>query len=205
MEIRPSRVLKLKNINKNMNKNMNKKIIIAIFIALIGASFRIFLNEKISIPNFEAVTSLSLLSGSFLGGIFGGITSLLMIFFSDLYLGNTQIYLFTWSAFILIGILGSLIKNNSKKYILKITGMGVLSVLFFFLWTNFGWWLISGMYEMSFLGLIKCYIAGLAFLRNQMASVLIFTPAFGLIFSFFSRKIFSIYPRMNIVKKTSNL
>jgi len=201
MEVRPSRVLKL----KNMNKNMNKKIIIAIFIALLGASFRIFLNERISIPNFEAVTSLSLLSGSFLGGIFGGITSLLMVFFSDLYFGNTQIYLFTWSAFILIGILGSLIKNNSKKYIFKITGMGVLSVLFFYLWTNFGWWLLSGMYEMNFLGLIKCYIAGLLFLRNQMTSVLIFTPAFGLIFSLFSKKIFSIYPRMNIVKKTSNL
>ncbi|MCX6760980.1 MAG: hypothetical protein NTZ84_02685 [Candidatus Nealsonbacteria bacterium] len=169
---------------------MNKKIIIAILIALLGASLRIFLNEKVAIPNFEAVTSLSLLAGSFLGGIFGAITSLLMIFFSDIYLGNTQIYLFTWSAFLLIGIFGSLIKNNSRHYILKASGLGLGSVLFFYLWTNFGWWLLSGMYEMSFLGLIKCYIAGLAFLKNQMISILIFIPVFSQIFSFFSQKLF---------------
>jgi len=182
---------------------MNKKIILLLLIVLLGTSFRIFLNEKVAIPNFEAITSLSLLSGSFLGGIFGAVSSLLMIFFSDLYLGNTQIYLFTWSAFILIGVLGSIIKNNSKHYIFKITGLGVLSVLFFYLWTNFGWWLLSGMYEMNFLGLIKCYIAGLSFLRNQMTSVLIFTPAFGLIFSFFSSKVFSKQFQINTAKKLS--
>ncbi|TFG35869.1 MAG: hypothetical protein E4H47_00375 [Parcubacteria group bacterium] len=170
---------------------MNKKIIIAILIALLGASLRIFLNEKVAIPNFEAVTSISLLAGSFLGGIFGAITSVLMIFFSDIYLGNTQIYLFTWSAFLLVGIVGSLLKNNSKHYVLKASGLGLGSVLFFYLWTNFGWWLISGTYEMSFFGLIRCYIAGLAFLRNQMISVLIFVPVLIPVFSFFSQKIFS--------------
>lgn len=168
---------------------MNKKIVIAILISLLGASLRIFLNEKVSIPNFEAVTSISLLAGSFLGGIFGAITSLSMIFLSDIYLGNTQIYFFTWSAFLLIGILGSLIKNNSKHYVLKVSGLGLGSVLFFYLWTNFGWWLISGTYEMSFLGLIRCYVAGLAFLRNQMISVLVFVPVFSPVFSFFSQKI----------------
>ena len=195
MEVWPGRVLEY--------INMNKKIIPTILIVLLGTFLRIFLNEKVAIPNFEAVTSLSLLSGSFLGGIFGAISSLLMVFFSDLYFGNTQIYLFTWSAFILIGVSGSLIKNNSKHYILKITGLGVSSVLFFYLWTNFGWWLISGMYEMNFLGLIKCYIAGLSFLRNQMTSVLIFTPAFGLIFSFFSSKVFSKQFQINTAKKLS--
>lgn len=180
---------------------MNKKIIIAILIALLGASLRIFLSEKVAIPNFEAVTSISLLAGSFLGGIFGAITSILMIFFSDIYLGNTQIYLFTWSAFLLIGILGSLLKNNSKHFILKAFGLGIGSVLFFYLWTNFGWWLISGMYAMSFFGLIKCYIAGLAFLRNQMISVLVFVPALIPVFSFFSQKIFSRKLEMKTVKQ----
>jgi len=180
---------------------MNKKIIIAIIIGLLGASFRVFLNEKVAIPNFEAVTSLSLLAGSFLGGIYGAITSLLMIFLSDIYLGNTQIYLFTWSAFLLIGIIGSLIKNNSRHYVLKVSGLGLGSVLFFYLWTNFGWWLISGTYELSFFGLIRCYVAGLAFLRNQIISVLIFLPAFSPIFSFFSQKIFSRKSELKMAKQ----
>jgi len=195
MEVWPGRVLEY--------INMNKKIILTILIVLLGTFLRIFLNEKVAIPNFEAVTSLSLLSGSFLGGIFGAISSLLMVFFSDLYFGNTQIYLFTWSAFILIGVSGSLIKNNSKHYILKITGLGVSSVLFFYLWTNFGWWLISGMYEMSLLGLIRCYVAGIPFLKNQLVSVLIFTPTFGLIFSLFSGKVFSKQFQINTAKKLS--
>jgi hypothetical protein len=180
---------------------MNKKFIIAIIIALLGASLRIFLNEKVAIPNFEAITSLSLLAGSFLGGIFGAVTSILMIFFSDIYLGNTQIYLFTWSAFLLIGILGSLIKSNSRHYVFKISGLGLGSVLFFYLWTNFGWWIISGMYEMSLLGLIKCYVAGLAFLRNQIISVLIFIPVFRPLFSFFSQKIFSRGSELKTVRQ----
>jgi len=160
-----------------------KKNLLAIFIIIFGVVLRIFLNEKIGIPNFEAVTALSLFSGSFLGGIYALIVPLAIIFFSDLYFGNTIVRLFTWSAFILIGIFGILFKRSSKYYFLKITGGGVISVLFFYFWTNFGWWLTFGMYPMNFQGLIQCYLAALLFLRNQLFSVLIFIPVFNLIFS----------------------
>ena len=163
---------------------MNKrKILFAVFIIVFGVIFRIFLNEKIGIPNFEAITALSLLSGSFFGGVFAAVIPFLMIFFSDLYFGNTSVYLFTWSAFILIGIFGTFVKRNKKHYPLKITGMGIISVLFFYLFTNFGWWLTSGMYPMTFEGIIQCYIAGLPFLKNQLFSALIFVPSFAFIFS----------------------
>jgi len=160
-----------------------RKIIFAIFIVALGVGLRIFINEKINIPNFEAVTALSLLAGSFLGGIFGAIIPLLIVFFSDLYFGNASVYIFTWVAYVLIGIFGALLKRNSKYYFLKITGMGILSVVFFYLLTNFGWWLTFEMYPLTFQGLIECYIAGLPFLKNQLFSSLIFVPAFALIFS----------------------
>ena len=163
----------------NMDK---KKIIFSIFVIVFGVAFRIFLNEVIEIPNFEAVTSLSLVSGSFLGGIFAPVIPLLIIFLSDIYFGNTSVYLFTWSAFILIGIFGIFFRKNSKYYFLKITGGGIASVLFFYLWTNFGWWLTFGMYPMDFQGLFRCYLAGLPFLKNQLLSVLIFTPSFVVLF-----------------------
>jgi len=180
-----------------MNK---KKILLAIFIICIGVFLRIFLNEVIRIPNFEAVTSLSLVSGSFLGGIFAPIIPLLIIFLSDIYFGNTAVYLFTWSAFILIGIFGTFFKRNSKYYFLKISGGGILSVLFFYLWTNFGWWLTFGMYPMNFQGLIACYIAGLPFLKNQLASVLIFVPVFVTLFSLIFDKLL-----VKVIKKYENL
>jgi len=160
-----------------------RKIIFAIFIVALGVGLRIFINEKINIPNFEAVTALSLLAGSFLGGIFGAIIPLLIVFFSDLYFGNTSVYIFTWVAYALIGIFSALLKRSSKYYFLKITGMGILSVVFFYLFTNFGWWLTFEMYPLTLQGLIECYIAGLPFLKNQLFSSLIFVPAFALIFS----------------------
>jgi len=166
-----------------------KKIIIAIFIIIFGFAFRVFLNEQVGIPNFEALTALSLVSGSFLGGVFAPIIPLLMAFSSDIYFGNTSVYLFTWSAFALAGILGTLVRRNSKHRFLKITGLGVLSVLFFYFWTNFGWWLTSGMYQMTFSGLIRCYIAALPFLKNQLISVLIFTPSFFASFSLIFDKV----------------
>lgn len=171
----------------NMNK---KKILLAIFVIFFGVSFRIFLNKVIRIPNFEAVTALSLISGSFFGGTYAFFIPLSMIFLSDIYFGNSLVYLFTWSAFILIGIFGTFLKRDSKYYLFEISGGGILSVLFFYLWTNFGWWITSRMYSMNFQGLITCYIAGLPFLKNQLASILIFTPVFSIIFSLVFDKIF---------------
>jgi len=179
-----------------MNK---KKIIIAIFIIIFGFTFRVFLNEQIGIPNFEAVTALSLLSGSFLGGFFAPLIPLAIIFLSDLYFGNVSVHLFTWSAFILIGLFGTFFKRNSKHYFLKISGGGILSVFFFYLWTNFGWWLTFGVYPMTFEGLTYSYIAGLPFLKNQLASVLIFTPVSILIFSLIFDKLL-----VKVTKKHEN-
>lgn len=173
-------------ISNGVNKN---KILLAISIVLLGTLSRIFLNELIAIPNFEMITALSLVSGSFLRGIFAPLLPLLMIFLSDIYFSNTIIYLFTWSAFVLIGIFGVVFKRNSKHYFVKITGGGIISVLFFYLWTNFGWWLTSGMYSMNFKGLVDSYIAAIPFLRNQLISVLIFTPIFSLIFTLIFEKL----------------
>ena len=111
-------------ISFSMSKWSFKKNTIAIFIIFFGVTLRIFLNEKIGIPNFEAVTALSLLSGSFLGGIYVVVVPLLTMVFSDLYFGNTSILFFTWSAFMIIGIFGWLLrkrKSFSPRFIGKMT------------------------------------------------------------------------------------
>ncbi len=159
------------------------KILSAALVIFFGAVFRIFLNKYFHIPNFEAVTALSLLSGVFFRGTYSVLIPLNIMFFSDLYFGNSAIYFFTWSAFALIGIFGNILKRNSKHLHLKSTALGVLSVLFFYAWTNFGWWLISNMYSMDMMGLIECYLRAIPFLKNQLLSVLLFVPSFSLIFS----------------------
>ena len=161
-----------------------KKFILAFFVIIFGTALRIFLNKIVGIPNFEAITSLSLLTGSFFGAPYSIFIPLLTIFLSDIYFGNSIIYFFTWSAFILTGLLGSYLKRRSKNYSSKIIGMGIFAVFFFYLWTNFGWWLVAGMYPMTLQGLTQCYIAALPFLKNQLFSIFIFVPIFNSIFSF---------------------
>lgn len=167
------------------------KIPLAALVVFFGVVFRIFLNEQFHIPNFEAVTALSLLSGVFFRGFYSVLIPLNIMFFSDFYFGNSVIYLFTWSAFALIGILGNVLKRNSRNLHLKSAGLGVLSVLFFYAWTNFGWWLTSNMYSMDLGGLIKCYLMAIPFLKNQLLSVLFFAPSFSLIFS----RVFSFFKK----------
>jgi len=166
-----------------MDFKNSKKFFLIVTIVVFGTFLRIFLNEKVKIPNFEVMTTISLLSGSFFGGTIAMLIPVLIMFLSDLYFGNTIIYFFTWSAFILITIFGNFIKKDSKNFLIKITGAGIFSVLFFYLWTNFGWWLTFGMYPMNFSGLIQCYLAGLPFLKNQLISAIIFAPGLAIIFS----------------------
>lgn len=63
--------------------------------------------------------------------------------------------------------------------IIKMTGFGIFSSIFFFLYTNFGWWLMTNMYPHTLDGLIQCYIMGLPFFKNNLIGNLIFVPMFS--------------------------
>lgn len=159
---------------------MNKaKIISATMLIFIGVAGRFILVEYVGIPNFEIITALALIAGMYLGGIYMIIVPLAIIFLSDLVIGNTYIFIFTWTAFMFIGLLGFLYKKYKSKFN-KIFANSILlafaSSIFFYLYTNFGWWLMSGMYEYSLSGLIRCYYMAIPFFRNNLAGNLIFVP-----------------------------
>ncbi len=182
---------------------MNKlKIILAIILVIIGVVGRFILVSYVGIPNLEIITALALVSGIYLGGIYAIAVPLSIIFFSDLIIGNNYIFIFTWTAFAFIGLFGVLCKNiisNKKnchscpviRYGINSGGnpvsatkyrfqnsvvLALLSSVFFYLYTNFGWWLMSGMYEYSLSGLIRCYWMAIPFFRNNLIGNLIFVP-----------------------------
>ncbi len=167
-----------------------KKILLVFLLILLGTVGRIFFVDYISIPNFEIVSSFALLSGFFLGGIFSFITPLAIIFLSDLFIGNNAILLFTWSAFGIIGLLGITMRRLYGGRPPKSSGaqfwgglppysliFGVLASCFFFLYTNFGWWVLSGMYSHTLSGLIACYVNALPFFKTNLLGNLILVPA----------------------------
>jgi hypothetical protein len=133
-------------------------------------------------PNVEYVTTASLLAGSYLGKKFAIIIPLIIMAITDLWLGNSNIFVFTWSAYAVIGVGGYYTNkfktNNLKLKITKAVTSGIIAGVWFYLWTNFGVWLLDswGMYPKTVGGLIDAYIMGLPFLKYNLLGNLFFIP-----------------------------
>jgi hypothetical protein len=125
-------------------------------------------------PNYELLTTALILSAYYLGGKYSFWLTFLVIALTDRVIGNSRIFLFTWSGFLIPAILlpkllgnlkparpaGGLEIRNSGWKVLWLSGTGILSNLFFFIHTNLGVWLLDswGMYTKDFPGLIRCYV-----------------------------------------------
>ncbi|MBN1331706.1 hypothetical protein JW978_02345 [Candidatus Dojkabacteria bacterium] len=133
-------------------------------------------------PNIEMVTALSITAPFFLKSKnLGYLVPLGIMVLSDLMLGNTIIFTFTWSAFLLSPFIGIAINKFAKsksaqKKLFFATGGSLLSNIIFFLWTNFGVVLTTTMYDKNLAGIMQSYINALPFFRNQLVSGIVFTP-----------------------------
>ncbi len=159
-----------------------RKIYLAIVLLTIGIGGRLLLKD---LPNIETVMVASLLAGSLLGGLYSVFIPLTIIAITDMYLGNDPILLFTWSAWGVIGLTGLVLRKRrgfKPAFICGLTGIGILSSLFFYLYTNFGVWLLWDMYPHTLAGLIQCYVMGLPFFLRHLASDLILIPTISSIF-----------------------
>ncbi len=144
-----------------------KQLSLSLLLILIAVAERIWFDLG---PNVELVMTASVLATMYLGkkwGVFVALTSLIV---SDLIIGNSLILLFTWSAFALIAAGSSLIKRRPI-----VAGLyGLASALFFYFYTNFGVWLIGGLYPRTLAGLIHSYVMGLPFLKIHAVTSVVF-------------------------------
>lgn len=131
-------------------------------------------------PNVELVTMAMILSSFYIGRKESFWLVFAIMLLTDLVIGNTNIFLFTWTGFLIPAIFSySLITFLRLKLRLKLiplTLTGISTNLFFYFWTNFGVWLLSNMYPKTTTGLLTSYINALPFLRYQLISTLIFVP-----------------------------
>jgi hypothetical protein len=146
-------------------------------------------------PNVEFVTALSLAGAFFIRKTYSILIPLGIMIITDLIIGNSSIIIFTWSAFALVWVWGRVgsskkIKNLFKfvpkkmRMILLSEIMGIVFTLFFFLWTNFGVVIVSGMYPKTIEGLMLSYTMGLPFLVPQLVGNIIIVPSIFVISSF---------------------
>jgi len=123
---------------------------------------------------FFVVALIAFLSGYLLGGYYSFIIPVSVMIISDILLGNTFIFLFTWSGFALIGLIGYYLQTKQYKgvrHLPSILGGSIGSILLYDLFTNFGSWL--GWYPPTIEGLTICYIVALPFMLWHLLSTTI--------------------------------
>lgn len=161
---------------------MNKKILIATTLILIGVFGRIFFRNLLpATPHiyidingltqpllmmdmFFIVAIVSILSGMLLGKRYSLLVPFTIMLITDIYYGNSFILLFTWSGFMMLGLIGHLLKekvgiNRISILVTPLAGAG--GVILYDIWTNFGCWL--GWYPHSLEGLMLCYTLAIPF------------------------------------------
>lgn len=96
---------------------------------------------------------------------------------SNLLLGTFyDTILFVYASFALTVFIGTRIRE--RRDAASIAGASLVSSVAFFLITNAGHWLVSGMYPRTVGGFFACLSAGIPFFRNTVAGDLVFTAAF---------------------------
>lgn len=144
-------------------------------------------------PNIELITLATILTTFYLNKKTAFILTFSIVVLSDLLIGNSNIFLFTWSGFILPIFLIAVISKLKQNKILLATIAGISSNLFFYIWTNFGVWALDswGMYPKTALGLTMSFINGLPFLKYQLTSTLFFVPLGFLVYEVLFNKLLS--------------
>lgn len=162
-------------------KFQKKDFVFAILAVVLGVLTRTIFDLG---QNVEMVTAFAIVSGYFFNNKkLAFAVPLITMILSDIFIKNTNIFLFTWSGFLFGPIAGSLLRRLVNKFkgnfalgLVGSQGLGIVSTLVFFLWTNLGVWLIGNMYVKDLSGLTLSYINAIPFLVNQLVGNLVIVP-----------------------------
>ncbi len=153
-------------------------ILIVFFIAL-----SIVLKMIPHMPNWSPLLVFFLYLGNTLSRSFSMLGIIIITILADIIFSISSNYslfgnwtFFTYSGFLMMGICGSLYFVSVKKWSFIL--IAISSSCAFWLWTNLGVWLLSGMYPHSLEGLLHCYLLALPFLKTTLFSSLLWGAVF---------------------------
>lgn len=126
-------------------------------------------------PNFTPVGAMALFSGAYLArrGALAFAAPMGAMLLSDLFLGFYTGMLFTYVALALVVLIGA--ARLRRVTAVRVAGGAIAAALAFFIVSNFGVWLLSGMYPPTLSGLAACYVAAIPFFQNTLAGDLIYS------------------------------
>ncbi len=128
-------------------------------------------------PNFTPQITFVLFLGSMLSKVRALLVTTVLMILTDLFLLFSQGYnwdswmIFTYSGLLAIVLLAPKLKSSGISLVLN----SLIATLGYWIWTNFGTWLKSGMYTHDKAGLILCYVLALPFLENALLAALLWS------------------------------
>ena len=125
-------------------------------------------------PNFSPIDAMALFGGAYLGrrGI-AFVAPLAALLLSDLVLGFYHGMATVYATVALIVVIGWWV--SSRRTPLRIGAAAIASSIVFFVITNVGMWLFSGIYPVTYAGLAACFTAAIPFFQNTVAGDLFYT------------------------------
>lgn len=160
-----------------------------ILVGTVLIAIAVFSRVALHLPNFAALAAVGLFAGFYFKGSRAFLVPLLSVFISDLFIGfydlGVMVFVYTaWLMPVLIGRSGLAIKriNAWVDKILTVGSKALAASVVFYLISNLGVWLFSGMYQPTFVGLMECYLLAVPFFRATILGDLAFC---GLLFGAF--------------------
>lgn len=131
-------------------------------------------------PNFAPIAAMALFGGAYFNKKWAAfMIPLAAMFITDLIFGFHETMWAVYLSFALIVVIGMMMLKEKK--IGNIFFVSVISSVSFFIITNFGAWLSSGIYPKTTTGLVTCYTAAIPFFHQTFLSDLFFVGVlFGL-------------------------
>ena len=149
----------------------NNARLAAILIAILAATALRLLPHP---PNFTPIGAMALFGGAYLGRRpLAFLAPLGALFVSDALIGFYPGMAFTYLAVALIVLVGWALR--ARVSLVRVGTAAIASSVLFFIVSNFGTWLSSGMYPRDLSGLAACYVAAIPFFQNTLAGDLAFS------------------------------
>jgi hypothetical protein len=124
-------------------------------------------------PNFSPIDAMALFSGAYFGRrALAFVAPLAALLLSDLVLGFYAGMNFVYASVALIVLIGWWV--SERRTLLRVGTAALAGSVAFFVITNFGMWLFSGIYPRSMAGLEACYVAAIPFFQNTLAGDLFY-------------------------------
>ena len=157
---------------------MNSKIFTPKFMLVAGIIlFAAFMRLVPHYPNFTPIAAIALFGGAHLSKKWlAFLVPVVALLISDLIIGFHGFMLPVYVSFILVVLLGRILKNNVKIH--TVAGGALAASTLFFLITNFAVWATTPYYPGGFAGLMASYTAGLPFYYSGLLGDLFYSTVF---------------------------